>query len=179
MDLQTLVKTYKGQADLVQSEGFWQEVPAALQDRNVRLPVQYNPSNVRMLHGWLKCPPGKCGQCCHYPKVSLSPFDMRRLLEAGHDVKTVVKSDQDNLYLDASAGCPLLVDGICSVYEARPEVCFMFPIQRVALADGTISGFVYIRVKCVQSVALIRRVLASYCHDTGAKLNPDLTWEAA
>lgn len=65
-----------------------------------------------------------CGECCGR-FVPLSALDVERLrgFARRSRVETAPLATVDGDSLTLNMNCPFLVDGLCSVYEARPEVC--------------------------------------------------------
>lgn len=67
-----------------------------------------------------------CGECCGR-FIPLSAFDVERLRSFAerNEVATepMATIDGDSMTIRINLNCPFLVDGLCSVYEARPEIC--------------------------------------------------------
>lgn len=98
-----------------------------------------------------------CGDCCRYVKdgIMLEPLDCyhlaRHLRDQGEPVSGIEDvlahyahaawlSDNFPIFLLNTAGtfdaCTFLKDGRCSVYEARPRVCWMYPFSAAPGARG-------------------------------------------
>ncbi len=107
-------------------------------------------ANVRLLSLNEKVPfrCQQCGCCCHYVKdsIMLEPMDIYNLARYLRDLGETVAGTEDVLAQYAHASwladrlpifllntvgtknvCTFLRDGRCSVYEARPRVCRLYP----------------------------------------------------
>jgi Fe-S-cluster containining protein len=165
---------YFGNADLVNNEMFWLDCLVNYQDKVVPLPLADNAASRRKLHDLLECPPGKCGGCCHYKNVPLSPDDINRL----QNFQDKLVKTEKGLELHCENGCPFLADGTCSIYGKRPDVCAEYPIQlpRESMMDGkTLVHQVTYRLKCQASVNVIRAIMKEACHTAPMLLLPDLS----
>jgi Fe-S-cluster containining protein len=166
-----MTSKFFGDKDLVHNKDFWLGVFILYQDKVVPLPLVDNPQSRRRLHDMLKCPPGNCGDCCHYNNVPLSDMDIKRLNEH----YAVITNDNK---LDCSKGCQFLKDNQCSIYSDRPDVCVEFPIQSPRegiLYTGEKFQQVQYRVKCIQSIDVIRTIMEEACASGDMMLLPDLS----
>ena len=76
-------------------------------------------SRIRAIHlADLVCQPG-CSDCC--TAFSLLPIEAALLREAIVGLPSDVKSQLTKA--EQSSRCPLLLDGLCAVYQARPTIC--------------------------------------------------------
>ena len=166
-------KKYAGRRDLVKDESFWREAFVVWADTNLQLPVQFNPTTVRLIMGWLKCSPGQCAGCCNYPIVHVTDYDLVRMKEGGANLSLLTRTPE-GMIINCVHGCPYLKDRACSIYEVRPDTCYYFPMQRVQLEDGTFSEQMFMRIRCAQGNAVIRRILTQFVKDTGYILLPTL-----
>jgi uncharacterized protein len=74
-----------------------------------------------------------CGNCCKVMSPELTKRDVRRLAEALHLpedelIREYLEPGEDRgTYVSKQVPCPFLRDKLCTVYEARPDVCRSFP----------------------------------------------------
>lgn len=75
-----------------------------------------------------------CGNCCRVATTQLSQRDVERLARfLGMKVPqflrdyTLETKDEGLILKRTDAGCVFLDGNLCSVYEARPETCRLFP----------------------------------------------------
>lgn len=98
----------------------------------------------------------QCGECCrNRHDILLSPYDLYRIarylktpvLEVvlkycdhyiGQDSHIPVVRAKPKIH---NAVCPFLKNGKCSIHEAKPAVCALFPLGRAADATGEIRYF--------------------------------------
>ncbi|HOX42645.1 MAG TPA: YkgJ family cysteine cluster protein [Myxococcota bacterium] len=73
----------------------------------------------------MRCAPG-CADCCAR-SLSLFPVEVQRLVEAARalppGLRAGVRARAALALREPEAACPLLVDGRCAVYPARPVIC--------------------------------------------------------
>jgi len=182
---QKMFGKYWGAKDLIDDEAFWADVLLlyVMEERNVCLPLAFNPLTVRRVLDMLECPPGKCGLCCRYKRLPITELDIKKIRESGkvseEKLATIVQSDARGQFMSCQPECPFLKDNECTIYKYRPDVCYQFPIQRGV--EGTLDGQPFIsmlvRVKCPPVIKVIRYMLresleASEGH---SMLLPDLT----
>lgn len=182
---QKLFAKYWGDNDLVHNEGFWEDVYAyySQQPRDAPLPIKYTPLTVRMVLGMLKCPPGECGACCTYEITPIWPYDIKRIVErTAYSVEDIEKLLQtkpgtDKRYLNNTPdGCVFLKDNICTIYEARPDACYMFPIGfKNAALEGQLIQQMLIRLRCPQALAVAREIITESMSMGNKLLLPDLS----
>lgn len=98
----------------------------------------------------------KCGNCCrNRHDILLQPYDLYRI--AKHlkvKIPDVIKKNCE-VYIGADSKlplirllpkpynnvCPFLRKGICSVHQAKPVVCAMFPLGRATAPNGDMLYF--------------------------------------
>jgi Fe-S-cluster containining protein len=173
--LNYLFEKYYGNEDLIHCDEFWDDVLIHLKEGTVTLPVEYLPENVRFLQEQLECTPGTCGECCRYGITPIIQRDIDRLL------KTVpmdtlqnciyTRPDKTTFMRGEPAGtdCPLMKNNVCTVYEKRPDVCWIYPIQ-----GASKSRMIIYRIKCKPSVDVIRKVFRGALHKEDKLLLPNL-----
>lgn len=180
-----LFAKYWGDSDLAHNEGFWEDVYGyySQEPHDAPLPLKYSPETVRRVQSMLDCPPGVCGGCCNtYKVVPLWPYDIRRIIEKTSytmeslaeiiDVKETGVT-QMNSYPD---GCPFLRDNACTIYEARPDACWLFPIgARNARVKGELTQQMTIRIRCLPALAIARELINESLGTGNMLLLPDLT----
>lgn len=70
-----------------------------------------------------------CSVCCHDTAMPLREADVARLRAEGHDPARFAREDDGWLVLRNQRGaCVFLRAGQCSVYDARPEGCRLYPL---------------------------------------------------
>jgi Fe-S-cluster containining protein len=161
---------YYGDKDLVSNEGFWGDAFLNYQNFTIPLPLVDTPESRRRLKDMFSCPKGKCSMCCReYIRVPVGDMDIKRLGDE------FVKEDKDGKFLDTSKGCPYLVEGVCSVYEKRPDTCAQFPVQksREAFVGDTKIAQMQYRLKCIPALNVIRELMVEACQGN-VILMPDL-----
>lgn len=180
MGLQHLSSKYWGVDNLHTNDDFWRDVMMSLMgsEVTVTMPLEFNTANIERLRAMVECPPGKCGLCCRYSKTSLRHADITRMMVGGvPNLAGLVKGmDTEEPYLDSSKGCPFLVDNKCSIYEHRPEICRLFPLQGGVMATwmGKEMLSCAIRLKCPTSINILRAVMEEQVPLKEWRLMPDL-----
>jgi hypothetical protein len=162
-------------------EEFWADVNARYLHSNllIALPVEYNFQNVKRVLSLLDCPPGRCGACCKYEKIHVSQEDINKIV-ANTEYKSLgVKKDKDGCdYLEGSnGGCPFLKENTCIIWDNRPFICYLYPIQggRPALLDGQQKNQMMLRLYCPSSISITRRVIEMALENPNSMLLPDLS----
>jgi Fe-S-cluster containining protein len=120
-------------------------------DRSVAIPLRFNPFSIRRCHDLLKCE--QCGACCHYAAVPVGKHDIERAPE----IAPYVKDGK----LITKGGCPMLVDNKCSIYERRPDTCWLFPLQTPTTVelDGKKTNLILVRLKCRAALNVAKAIL--------------------
>jgi len=160
---------------------FWADVSAHYLKSNVLLPlpVEYNTQNVKRVLGMLDCPPGKCGLCCRYQKTHVSQEDIRNIVNNTEHKNIEVKKDKDGYYfLDGSDGCcPFLKENYCTIWEHRPFICYLYPIQggKPSVLNGKQMSQMVIRLYCQASIDLTRKLIEIALENPDFMLLPDLS----
>lgn len=68
----------------------------------------------------------KCGECCKYIAIILSPLIDDLLWAEAHDI--IIKKDKKNIVGFIPIRCKYLNDrNLCDIYENRPLPCKIFP----------------------------------------------------
>lgn len=179
-----LFSKYWGRNDLVTDEEFWRDVYAYYLEEAIAgsapLPLRFNPYTVRMVREWLNCPPGLCGKCCRYDTVQLNKNDFTRIAEntsyTEEDLKKLTTIKEGMPALNGEQGCPFLKDNTCTIYEFRPDACYMFPFDgRDAVLDGKPAKQMQIRLICEPALAVARKIITETVSKGKSLLLPDLT----
>jgi Fe-S-cluster containining protein len=176
-----LFAKYYGKTDLIKNNEFWVDIEKELFDFNIVLPMEYAPENVRILQGMLKCEPGVCGECCRYGITPIYQYDIHRLVSSGaktlDDLQQCIYTRKDgSMYMrgePVGADCPLMKENVCTVYDSRPDVCWMFPVQKGAHMIGD-KGFTRYRLRCKPAIEVARQVFSGALKG-GYTLLPNLT----
>jgi Fe-S-cluster containining protein len=82
-----------------------------------------------------------CHECCVATEMPLSQEDIQRLVAMGHDPEAfAVTGDDGYVFLaNVDGQCYFLnSEGMCTVYEDRPEGCRLYPL----VLDEALSEFV-------------------------------------
>ena len=87
---------------------------------------------------------------------------------------TMIKDEIPALIV--GSGCPFLKENSCTIYDFRPDACYMFPFDgRDAVMDGKPAKQMRIRLICKPALVVARRVITQMINDSGKILLPDLT----
>lgn len=158
-----LFEKYYGKIGLENNEDFWKDVYDNLSGEIVPLPVNYNPLTYRLVMDTLDCAGGECSACCHYYVITIHKADVTRLLKVmtQEELDKIIKMGDNGAYIDGTNGCPLLVNNLCSVYEHRPDVCYMYPIQESisGMYQGKQMRQMTIKILCKKTVNVIRQIV--------------------
>ncbi len=180
-----LFAKYGGQEDLTHNEDFWADIRLRYigSDKIIALPVAYNPLTVRRVLDMLNCPPGACGLCCRYRTIHVTSDDILTIIEkteyTQEDIDKLLKEDEKGRYLAGEPdGCPFLKDNVCTIWEHRPSVCYLYPIQggrEAFLGEQQISQMT-IKLKCPASIEVVKRVMErAVTENPNMLLLPDLS----
>lgn len=76
----------------------------------------------------MKC--SRCAKCCHETRMFLSKRDIERLENRGFRLEEFAIRLPSGFYQlrNVNGACYFLRDGLCSVYEDRPEGCRYYPV---------------------------------------------------
>jgi len=118
----------------------------------------------------IRCGPG-CETCCHRD-LSLHPFEAELLAEAAGGlappVQQRVRGRAERALRDAEAPCPLLEDGRCVLYAARPVICRTHGLpmlvpgeESVSLCPLNFQGALEIGGRCVLDLTPVNQILAT------------------
>lgn len=169
--------------DLSHNDEFWEDAYKTLRKRcfNIPMPLVYNEHSVVMLTEKFKCQ--RCSDCCRFEVV---PFSNRWEVQQIADYikipedefrRRYVINERNYICLKTEGGCPFLKDNECSVYEVRPSVCRLSPIQKsgqMISVSGKQKNVLTIRVTCRPAMDLIRSVLTKASEHTNTILLPNL-----
>jgi len=174
-----LFTKYYGRNDLVTDNEFWQDIYEYYsKEHDALLPLPFNPYTVRMVLEMLECPPGACGKCCHYNNTQLSVNDCRRIVNNTHytaeDLDHIVVIKEGKMSLDCTNGCPFLKKNRCTIYKARPDCCYMFPLSGKAAMAGNVKQM-QIRIICEPALAVAKKIITEAVKKGTSILLPDLT----
>ena len=177
-----LFSKYWGRNDLVDDDEFWQDVYAyySTEIHDAPLPMVYSPSTLRIVSEMLVCPPGKCGECCHYNHIELNDYDIRRITEntgyTEEDMRKLIIIKDNKMTIDGTGDCPFLEDNSCTIYKFRPDACWMFPFSSKSMLIGSEKvKQMQIRIKCKPALVVARKIITEAMSKGDKLLLPDLT----
>jgi Fe-S-cluster containining protein len=164
--------------DFIHDDAFWDEFYRLSKGKVLSLPYFADDQVIYRLTKQYECE--QCGECCDNKgkgwRIPLNAYDLHRMTRALGSTKVPelgVLSD-GRFFIDASNGCPLLVNGKCSIYETRPLSCYQFPFQfAVKMDDGSFK--LGISVRCKSTVNIIRHLYDLVSKDKTKKILPNLT----
>lgn len=123
----------------------------------------------------IKCAPG-CDDCCRR-SLTFYPFEVERMLEAAEGLDraelegVVHRARQVGAAADPQAACPLLKDGLCLVYAARPVICRTHGLPMLVPGEDSLSMCVYnlkglehLDGDCVLDLKPVNQILATVNH---------------
>lgn len=178
---QQMFAKWRGVEDLHLSDDFWADVLVVYQEKHVPIPLEYTPQSARRVLDMLECPPGKCGLCCRYGELPVDSFDVQRIVQktdwTTEGLGALLKAKPDgSVVIPCPSGCPFLEDNRCTIYDARPSVCFFFPLQspRMAMRNGQAFHQAVLRIKCPSTVNIVRTLMCEALVNGGILL-PDLS----
>ena len=165
---------------LVENDSFWNDVLRKRMDTDVVLPLEYLPEKVRLLHDMLICPAGACAECCKYKEIPVYQYDIHRIVNNTRhtidDLQDIIFTRPNGaMYIKAGEdGCPFLKDNACTIYSARPDACWLFPVMKsTEKVDGV--KLIKYRIKCKSGVDVVRQVLRGATANGKYRLLPNLT----
>jgi len=118
----------------------WERAYSEHNNQSIILPLKWNPFAVRRVHDLLHCE--RCGECCKYGRVPVTQVDVDRAPE----IAPYIQREGERGFLITKGGCPFLKDNLCSIYDRRPDVCWLFPMQTPITTDG--REMIVLRLKC-------------------------------
>lgn len=174
---------YYGRNDLVEDEEFWQDVYGyyAKEIRDAPLPMAFTPSTLRIVSEMLDCPPGQCGKCCYYNHIGLNDYDVRRITEGTahteEELEKLITMVDDKMTLNGHPdGCPFLKRNKCTIYQFRPDACYMFPFGGKSIIQGNEKvKQMQVRIRCQAALDVARKVITEVMSNGDKILLPDLT----
>lgn len=87
---------------------------------------------------------GRCGNCCKDKDFIVTPYDVARLAEglgmaSPHVMARFVDPSRPALQTTAEGVCVFFQPGAgCTVHEARPAVCRLYPLGRTVTKEGRV-----------------------------------------
>lgn len=81
-----------------------------------------------------------CGRCCHDKRIQVGPYEVARIAQLLSLSTTEVLeryTDEGSALRFVDGACVFLAGQGCSVHDARPLVCRLYPLGRIALPDGS------------------------------------------
>ena len=179
--LKALTEKY-GESEVIDNDAFWDDVLKEAFNLDVILPLEKTPENVRILHSMLNCKPGECGDCCRYGETPIYQYDIFRIT---NNTKYTIDDLQKLIYTrpDGSmfmggdppgSDCPFMRAQICTIYNARPDVCWLFPVMKGTYEKGG-KHLIKYRIRCKPAIDVVRAVFRGAINDGKTELLPNLT----
>ena len=121
----------------------------------------------------MKCAPG-CDDCCRR-SLTLYPFEVERMLAAAEGL---AEAELEGVIhrarlagADPKAACPLLKEGLCLIYAARPVICRTHGLPMLVPGEDSLSMCVYnlkglehLDGDCVLDLKPVNQILATVNH---------------
>ena len=127
----------------------------------------------------LSCGPDGCdANCCTSgPPIVLNPYEISRICAAAgltyEDLLDIVESDRADgfpiIMLPRDPACRFRTENGCSIYEARPLACRLFPLGRV-FHNGRSHMVLPGRNRCAGFVHAPARTVADYLKDQNTQI---------
>lgn len=178
-----LITKYWGRDDFVSSDEFWTDVLNWMKDVNILLPLEHSHQNVRAVREMLDCKPGICGECCGYGILPITQGDIYRITTKTEyttdSLQGMVWTEKDgSMHIKCHPQCPFVKDNSCTIYEARPDACYFYPVQIGGHLTTTEEGKKIVqmryRIKCKESIKVVKRILIGVLKEGNKMLLPNL-----
>lgn len=86
-------------------------------------------SSKHPLRSGIPCVNHRCVRCCIETRMSLSVFDVTKILKRGYDHSDfTIQSDGGRQLKNISGRCVFLSEDGCMIYPYRPEGCQLYPL---------------------------------------------------
>lgn len=122
------------------------------------------------IHDQIDCT--KCANCCIEGEAGISTHDITRLAKflgvTNQEFREqfTMRADDNELILKRTAsGCVFLKDNLCTVYEARPKSCALYP--HLMRGDGSIESRMFYMVDRVPWCPIVYNWMESAKTETG------------
>ena len=127
----------------------------------------------------IKCAPG-CDDCCRR-SLAFYPFEVERMLAAAEgldraELEGVIHRARQ-AGADPEAACPLLKEGLCLIYAARPVICRTHGIPMLVPGEDSLSmcvfnlkGLEHLDGDCVLDLKPVNQILATINHLLASRL---------
>ncbi len=152
---ETLRRLWEG-TDFLHDDRYWRDVQRIYGQGHFRIPVPItnSHSSLRYFQDIFQC--ARCGQCCRYKNVPLTPWDRKRMDKVGIKYE-VITQDGINVMPCGEDGCRFLTpDNRCTIYLYRPDACFTYPTQHSPKEGDT---RLWVAVKCKASIDALRLLI--------------------
>jgi Fe-S-cluster containining protein len=179
--LNSFLTKWQGKAD-IDNDDFWNEcidTYRAIGQYRLTLPWVDVPETRAQAQTFLHCPL-PCGDCCKFGLEAITYEDAKRIIDgtgmtwkefAG--ICTLLQHEgKDLTYAIKGAPCPFLKDGLCSIYEFRPQVCRDYPIVRPTFVKG--SPRLTVSTRCNAGANMGREMIRLHLKLAGGQLTPNL-----
>lgn len=120
----------------------------------------------------------QCGNCCKVATTPLKPRDVEKLARHLGISRAVFLRDYtmddpgDGLILkrDAESGCVFLSGTVCTIYEARPDNCELFP--HTVKGEGSIPSRMWQFIDRATYCPIVYHTLEAWKQETGFSPRP-------
>lgn len=86
-------------------------------------------SHKHPLRSGIPCVNHRCVRCCIETSMSLSVFDLTKILKRGYDLSDfTIKADGGRHLKNIAGRCAFLSEAGCTIYPYRPEGCQLYPL---------------------------------------------------
>lgn len=115
----------------------------------------------------------ECANCCRVATTQVSERDIDRLarhfrLKPQQIIDQYCQPNQEeggfNLHHDKERGCIFLEDRLCTVYEARPDICQRYP--HLVRGDGSIASRMWSMVDRASICPIVYNALEAFKVET-------------
>jgi hypothetical protein len=119
-----------------------------------------------------------CGNCCRVATAKVTPRDVERLakhlgMTQGGFVRDCTMEDQTDgriLRRTGESGCVFLSGTQCTVYEARPNACELFP--HTVKGEGSLASRMWQFIDRATYCPIVYNTLEAWKEETGFSARP-------
>lgn len=115
----------------------------------------------------------ECGNCCRVATAKVTDRDAAKLAKflgvtVGHFLRHYTKEDDEEgriLMREEGAGCVFLSGNECTVYEARPDACQLFP--HTVKGEGSRASRMWQYIDRACYCPIVYNTMEAWKHETG------------